>query len=88
MVLGEAKGDESTVILLGPGGQTNTDEPSGAIVVSNNGVSRFVSAAGNAWWKGSAGLVPQLPDFTRATAFKSTRGICFNTWTNRRRGQR
>ena len=32
----------------------------------------FVSAAGNAWWKGSAGLVPQLPDFTRATAFKST----------------
>ena len=32
----------------------------------------LVSAAGNAWWKGSAGLVPQLPDFTSAIAFKST----------------
>ena len=32
----------------------------------------LVSAAGNAWWKGSAGLAPQLPDFTNATSFKST----------------
>lgn len=32
----------------------------------------LVAAAGNAWWMGSAGLAPQLPDFTDATAFKST----------------
>lgn len=32
----------------------------------------LVNAAGNAWWKGSAGLVPQLPDFTNPNAFKAT----------------
>jgi hypothetical protein len=32
----------------------------------------LVNAAGNAWWKGSAGHVPQLPDLTNGTAFKST----------------
>ena len=32
----------------------------------------LVDAAGNAWWKGSAGLAPQLPDFTSATGFKAT----------------
>jgi hypothetical protein len=32
----------------------------------------LVAAAGNAWWKGAAGLVPQLPEFTNATSFKST----------------
>jgi hypothetical protein len=36
-------------------------------------VSRsFVKAAGNGWWKGSAGQVPQLTDFTDGNAFKST----------------
>jgi len=36
-------------------------------------VSRsFVKAAGNGWWKGSAGQVPQLPDLTDGTAFRST----------------
>jgi len=29
-------------------------------------------AAGNAWWKDSAGLVPSLPDFTLGAAFRST----------------
>jgi hypothetical protein len=29
-------------------------------------------AAGNAWWKDSAGLVPALPDFTDGAAFRST----------------
>jgi hypothetical protein len=46
MVIGEAGASESTAILLGPGGQTNTDEASGAIVVENNGVSRFISEPG------------------------------------------
>ena len=46
MVIGEAGASESTAILLGPGGRTNTDEASGAIVVENNGVSRFVSEPG------------------------------------------
>jgi hypothetical protein len=32
----------------------------------------FVRAAGNAWWKGSAGLAPQLPDFTNGSVFKAT----------------
>ncbi len=32
----------------------------------------LVSAAGNAWWKGPAGLAPQLPDFTTGSAFTST----------------
>jgi hypothetical protein len=36
-------------------------------------VSRsFVKAAGNGWWKGSAGHVPQLTDLTDGNAFKST----------------
>jgi len=32
----------------------------------------LVAAAGNAWWKGSAGLAPQLPDFTGPSGFKAT----------------
>jgi len=32
----------------------------------------LVNAAGNSWWKGAAGLVPQLPDFTNAASFKAT----------------
>jgi hypothetical protein len=36
-------------------------------------VSRsFVKAAGNGWWKGSAGQVPQLTDLTDGSAFRST----------------
>jgi hypothetical protein len=36
-------------------------------------VSRsFVQAAGNGWWKGSAGHVPQLTDLTDGNAFGST----------------
>jgi hypothetical protein len=36
-------------------------------------VSRsFVRAAGNGWWKGSAGRVPQLTDLTDGSLFKST----------------
>jgi hypothetical protein len=36
-------------------------------------VSRsFVKAAGNGWWKGSAGHVPQLTDLTDGVAFGST----------------
>ena len=36
-------------------------------------VSRsFVQAAGNGWWKGSAGHVPQLTDLTDGNAFRST----------------
>jgi hypothetical protein len=32
----------------------------------------LVRAAGNAWWKGSADQVPQLPDFTNGTGFRAT----------------
>jgi hypothetical protein len=32
----------------------------------------FVQAAGNGWWKASAGHVPQLTDLTDGNAFKST----------------
>jgi len=36
-------------------------------------VSRsFVKAAGNGWWKGSAGHVPQLTDLTDGNAFRAT----------------
>ena len=36
-------------------------------------VSRsFVKAAGNGWWKGSAGHVPQLTDLTDGNVFRST----------------
>lgn len=32
----------------------------------------LVKAAGNAWWKGAAGIVPRLPDFTDGGAFRAT----------------
>ena len=32
----------------------------------------LVNAAGNAWWKGSAGYVPRLPDLTEGSSFSST----------------
>jgi hypothetical protein len=39
----------------------------------NDPVSRnLVKAAGSAWWKGSPGLAPQLPDLTDGNAFRST----------------
>src|SRR5215472_9333831 len=31
-----------------------------------------VNAAGNAWWKGSVGLAPQLPDLTDGATFRAT----------------
>jgi hypothetical protein len=32
----------------------------------------LVKAAGNAWWKGAAGIVPRLPDLTVGSAFRAT----------------
>lgn len=32
----------------------------------------LVKAAGNAWWKGAAGIVPRLPDLTIGSAFRAT----------------
>jgi hypothetical protein len=32
----------------------------------------LVKAAGNSWWKGSAGHVPRLPDFTGGAPFRAT----------------
>ena len=32
----------------------------------------LVKVAGNSWWKGHAGTIPQLPDFTNGTSFRST----------------
>lgn len=40
----------------------------GSDVVSRS----FVKAAGNGWWKGSAGHVPQLTDLTDGSVFRST----------------
>jgi hypothetical protein len=40
----------------------------GSDVVSRS----FVKAAGNGWWKGSAGHVPQLTDLTDGNVFRST----------------
>jgi hypothetical protein len=41
--------------------------------MGNDIVSRsFVKAAGNGWWKSSAGHVPQLTDLTDGSAFRST----------------
>lgn len=40
----------------------------GSDVVSRS----FVNAAGNGWWKGSAGQIPKLTDLTDGNAFRST----------------
>jgi hypothetical protein len=32
----------------------------------------LVKAAGNAWWKGSPGVVPSLPDLTNGSSFRTT----------------
>src|SRR4030088_1815480 len=40
----------------------------GSDVVSRS----FVKAAGNGWWKGSAGQVPHLTNLTDGNAFRST----------------
>jgi hypothetical protein len=41
--------------------------------MGNDPASRnLVRAAGNAWWKGSADQVPQLPDLTNGTGFRAT----------------
>ncbi|MGH7763912.1 MAG: hypothetical protein ACREOM_05800 [Candidatus Dormibacteraceae bacterium] len=49
-------------------GQSFLAEHMGSDPLSAN----LVNAAGNAWWKGSAGFVPPLPDLTGGSAFKST----------------
>ncbi len=41
--------------------------------MGNDPVSRnLVKAAGNSWWKGSAGQLPRLPDFTDGTTLSET----------------
>src|SRR5438270_3954288 len=41
--------------------------------MSNDALSQnLVKAAGDAWWKGSAGLVPALPELTQPDAFQRT----------------
>ncbi|HZK72550.1 MAG TPA: hypothetical protein VFD88_00930 [Clostridia bacterium] len=49
-------------------GQAFLSQHMGADVLSRN----LVKAAGNAWWKGSAGDAPQMPDLTDASAFTAT----------------
>jgi hypothetical protein len=38
----------------------------------SSAVPGLAQAAGNAWWKDTASLVPSLPDFTDGTAFRAT----------------
>jgi hypothetical protein len=49
-------------------GQQFLSEHMGSDLVSRS----FVNAAGNGWWKGSAGHVPQLTDLTDGNVFRST----------------
>jgi hypothetical protein len=49
-------------------GQEYLSAHMGSDVVSRS----FVKAAGNGWWKGAAGHVPQLTDLTDGNVFKST----------------
>jgi hypothetical protein len=75
--------DREDVAVTGPGvqveailigsqayfqGQAFLAQHMGSDPVSQN----LVKAAGNAWWKGSSTLAPQLPDLTTGTAFRST----------------
>jgi hypothetical protein len=59
-------------IILGNGayfrGQQFLSAHMGSDIVSRS----FVKAAGNGWWKSSAGQVPQLTDLTDGNAFRST----------------
>src|SRR5688572_14667781 len=43
IAVGEAGENSSTAILMGPGGDTNTDEPAGSITFENNGVTRTMN---------------------------------------------
>jgi len=49
-------------------GQAFLAQHMGSDPVSQN----LAKAAGNAWWKGSSKLAPQLPDLTTGTGFRST----------------
>lgn len=49
-------------------GQAFLAQHMGTDPVSQN----LVKVAGNAWWKGSTALAPQLPDLTTGAAFRST----------------
>jgi hypothetical protein len=49
-------------------GQAFLAQHMGTDPVSQN----LVKVAGNAWWKGSTALAPQLPDLTTGVAFRST----------------
>lgn len=75
--------DREDVAVTGPGvqveailigsqayfqGQAFLAQHMGSDPVSQN----LVKAAGNAWWKGSSTLAPQLPDLTTGTGLRST----------------
>jgi hypothetical protein len=75
--------DREDVAVTGPGvqveailigaqgyfqGQAFLAQHMGSDPISQN----LIKAAGNAWWKGSTALAPQLPDLTTGTAFRST----------------
>jgi hypothetical protein len=75
--------DREDVVVIGPGVQVETIQIGSqayfqgqAFLAQHMGSDplsqALVKAAGNAWWKGSTTLVPQLPELTTGTAFRST----------------
>jgi len=65
-------GAQVEAILIGPqayfSGQAFLAKHMGSDPLSQN----LVKAVGNAWWKGSTTLAPQLPDLTTGKAFRAT----------------
>jgi hypothetical protein len=59
-------------IILGNNAYFRGQQFLSAHMGSDLGSRSLVKAAGNGWWKGSAGHVPQLTDLTDGTAFKAT----------------
>lgn len=71
LMVSTAKVQLEAIILGNDGyyrGQQFLSDHMGGDLVSRS----FVKAAGNGWWKGSAGHVPQLVDLTDGNSFRST----------------
>ncbi len=67
-----SNGQTVEAVIAGQNGYFRGQQFLAAHLKGNPFADSLVKAAGNAWWKDTTGLVPDLPDFTNATTFRAT----------------
>jgi hypothetical protein len=67
-----SEGQTVEAVIVGPNAYFRGQQFLATRLAGNPLAPSLVKAAGNSWWKDTAGLVPSLPDFTDGPTFRST----------------